>query len=154
MSPTTATESLDETQLKLMEEKCILVNEHDQVVGFDTKKRCNDNNNSNVRRRSRFSHIYEPHTHIGHLNENIKEGLLHRAFSVFLFNSKGELLLQQRAQEKITFPLYWTNTCCSHPLYYLSDTQDTYKTDHTDELEEKDQLGALSLPLSRYARLC
>jgi len=77
----------------------------------------------------------------GHLNENIKEGLLHRAFSVFLFNSKGELLLQQRAQEKITFPLYWTNTCCSHPLYYLSDTQDTYKTDHTDELEEKEQLG-------------
>jgi isopentenyl-diphosphate delta-isomerase len=42
---------------------------------------------------------------------------LHRAFSVFLFNEKNELLLQQRAKEKITFPLYWTNTCCSHPLY-------------------------------------
>jgi isopentenyl-diphosphate delta-isomerase len=41
---------------------------------------------------------------------------LHRAFSVFLFDSKGRLLLQQRAGTKITFPLVWTNTCCSHPL--------------------------------------
>ena len=55
-------------------------------------------------------------THIGHLNSNIEKGLLHRAFSVFLFNSKNELLLQQRATEKITFPDMWTNTCCSHPL--------------------------------------
>jgi isopentenyl-diphosphate Delta-isomerase len=47
---------------------------------------------------------------------NIDKGLLHRAFSVFLFNSKNELLLQQRATEKITFPDMWTNTCCSHPL--------------------------------------
>jgi isopentenyl-diphosphate delta-isomerase len=47
---------------------------------------------------------------------NIEKGLLHRAFSVFLFNSKNELLLQQRATEKITFPDMWTNTCCSHPL--------------------------------------
>lgn len=42
-------------------------------------------------------------------------GLLHRAFSVFVFNSKGELLLQQRAEEKYHSPLLWTNTCCSHP---------------------------------------
>ncbi len=47
---------------------------------------------------------------------NIDKGLLHRAFSVFLFNDKNELLLQQRASEKITFPDMWTNTCCSHPL--------------------------------------
>lgn len=47
---------------------------------------------------------------------NIEKGLLHRAFSVFLFNSQNELLLQQRATEKITFPDMWTNTCCSHPL--------------------------------------
>ena len=47
---------------------------------------------------------------------NINKGLLHRAFSVFLFNDKNELLLQQRATEKITFPDMWTNTCCSHPL--------------------------------------
>jgi isopentenyl-diphosphate Delta-isomerase len=47
---------------------------------------------------------------------NIDKGLLHRAFSVFLFNDKNELLLQQRATEKITFPDMWTNTCCSHPL--------------------------------------
>ena len=40
---------------------------------------------------------------------------LHRAFSIFLFNSKGELLLQQRAFSKYHSPGLWTNTCCSHP---------------------------------------
>jgi isopentenyl-diphosphate delta-isomerase len=44
-------------------------------------------------------------------------GLLHRAFSVFIFNSKGELLLQQRADEKYHSGGLWTNTCCSHPLF-------------------------------------
>ena len=48
--------------------------------------------------------------------KNIDDGLLHRAFSVFLFDSHNKLLLQQRAHEKITFPDMWTNTCCSHPL--------------------------------------
>lgn len=42
-------------------------------------------------------------------------GLLHRAFSVFIFNSKGELMLQQRAASKYHSPTLWTNTCCSHP---------------------------------------
>ncbi|MGE0880444.1 MAG: isopentenyl-diphosphate Delta-isomerase [Acidimicrobiia bacterium] len=42
-------------------------------------------------------------------------GLLHRAFSVLLFNAGGELLLQQRAFTKYHFPGLWTNTCCSHP---------------------------------------
>jgi isopentenyl-diphosphate delta-isomerase len=42
-------------------------------------------------------------------------GALHRAFSVFIFNSKGELLLQQRAKEKYHSSGLWTNTCCSHP---------------------------------------
>lgn len=40
---------------------------------------------------------------------------LHRAFSVFIFNSKGELLMQQRALSKYHSPGLWTNTCCSHP---------------------------------------
>lgn len=44
-----------------------------------------------------------------------RKGLLHRAFSVFVFNSKGELLLQQRAFSKYHSPGLWTNTCCSHP---------------------------------------
>ncbi|CAD5331860.1 unnamed protein product [Arabidopsis thaliana] len=57
-----------------------------------------------------------------HLMEKIEaENLLHRAFSVFLFNSKYELLLQQRSKTKVTFPLVWTNTCCSHPLYRESE---------------------------------
>jgi len=42
-------------------------------------------------------------------------GLLHRAFSVFIFNKKGELLLQQRALDKYHSGGKWTNTCCSHP---------------------------------------
>lgn len=45
----------------------------------------------------------------------------HWAFSVFLFNSKLELLLQKRSKDKITFPNLWTNTCCSHPLYDLDE---------------------------------
>ncbi|TPX38586.1 isopentenyl-diphosphate Delta-isomerase, partial [Synchytrium endobioticum] len=59
-----------------------------------------------------------------------KNGLLHRAFSVFLFDGMDRLLLQQRADEKITFPGFWTNTCCSHPLMV------------PDEVVEEDQRGA------------
>jgi len=44
-----------------------------------------------------------------------RKGVLHRAFSVFIFNDKGELLLQQRAGEKYHSGGLWTNTCCSHP---------------------------------------
>jgi len=54
---------------------------------------------------------------------------LHRAFSVFLYNSDNKLLLQQRASSKITFPDVWTNSCCSHPLHFEA------------ELEAKDQMG-------------
>jgi isopentenyl-diphosphate delta-isomerase len=43
-----------------------------------------------------------------------EKALLHRAFSVFIFNEKGELMLQQRAASKYHSPLLWTNTCCSH----------------------------------------
>ncbi|MCZ4243920.1 isopentenyl-diphosphate Delta-isomerase [Pedobacter punctiformis] len=44
-----------------------------------------------------------------------QKGLLHRAFSVFIFNSNNELLLQQRAKDKYHSAGLWTNTCCSHP---------------------------------------
>lgn len=43
-----------------------------------------------------------------------EKALLHRAFSVFVMNSKGETMLQQRARDKYHSPLLWTNTCCSH----------------------------------------
>ncbi|XP_070565506.1 isopentenyl-diphosphate Delta-isomerase 1-like [Ptychodera flava] len=98
------TQGLDETQVQLLKEECIVIDENDKVIGSDSKKTC-------------------------HLMENIDKGLLHRAFSVFLFNPNNELLLQQRSDEKITFPGYWTNTCCSHPLSFEA------------ELEEKDCLG-------------
>ncbi|KAG0166452.1 isopentenyl-diphosphate delta-isomerase idi1 [Apophysomyces sp. BC1034] len=95
----------DKEQARLMAEMCIVVDKDDKQIGADTKKSC-------------------------HLMENINRGLLHRAFSVFLFDSQNRLLLQQRASEKITFPDMWTNTCCSHPLNTMS------------ELIEEDQLGA------------
>ena len=43
-----------------------------------------------------------------------EKGVLHRAFSVFILNDKGELMLQQRALHKYHSPGLWTNTCCSH----------------------------------------
>lgn len=45
-----------------------------------------------------------------------KSGKLHRAFSIFVFNSRGELLLQKRAKGKYHSGGLWTNTCCGHPL--------------------------------------
>jgi isopentenyl-diphosphate delta-isomerase len=55
-------------------------------------------------------------TEIGSMEklEAHEKGILHRAFSIFLLNSKGELLLQQRSEKKYHSPLKWTNTCCSH----------------------------------------
>ncbi|MCJ1472417.1 isopentenyl-diphosphate delta-isomerase idi1 [Lambiella insularis] len=81
----------DEEQIRLMEEVCIVLDNDDNPIGSASKKVC-------------------------HLMSNINAGLLHRAFSVFLFDSSNRLLVQQRASEKITFPNMWTNTCCSHPL--------------------------------------
>ena len=55
---------------------------------------------------------------IGHLSKgecHDGDGVLHRAFSLFIFNSKGELLLQRRSAEKRLWPMFWSNSCCSHP---------------------------------------
>ncbi len=43
------------------------------------------------------------------------QGILHRAFSLFIVNDAGDVLLQQRAASKRLWPLYWSNSCCSHP---------------------------------------
>jgi isopentenyl-diphosphate delta-isomerase len=42
-------------------------------------------------------------------------GVLHRAFSLLIFNERGELLIQQRSASKRLWPMYWSNSCCSHP---------------------------------------
>lgn len=68
-----------------MEERVVLVNPQDEVLGLMEKMQAHEN------------------------------ALLHRAFSVFLFNDKGEMLLQRRAAGKYHSPLQWTNACCSHP---------------------------------------
>jgi len=55
---------------------------------------------------------------VGHLDKaqcHAGAGILHRAFSLLIFNGNGELLLQQRASSKRLWPLYWSNSCCSHP---------------------------------------
>jgi isopentenyl-diphosphate Delta-isomerase len=55
---------------------------------------------------------------IGHLdraNCHAGTGVLHRAFSLLIFSGNGELLLQQRSPGKRLWPLYWSNSCCSHP---------------------------------------
>jgi len=110
----------DADQARLMEEKCILVDEQDRVLGPVTKKEC-------------------------HLNTSIRSGMLHRAFSVFLFDQDGRLLLQQRSQKKITFSSHWTNTCCSHPVYYVDpiDTETKMGIPEDWELEQKGNLGVL-----------
>ena len=54
----------------------------------------------------------------GHLSKaecHDGEGVLHRAFSIFLFDGNGRLLLQQRAESKRLWPGFWSNSCCSHP---------------------------------------
>jgi isopentenyl-diphosphate Delta-isomerase len=52
---------------------------------------------------------------LGKADAHLGRGRLHRAFSLFVFNPAGELLLQQRANSKRLWPGYWSNTCCSHP---------------------------------------
>src|SRR5207249_8206455 len=53
--------------------------------------------------------------HLGRAECHTGRGVLHRAFSLLIFNEAGELLLQQRAGSKRLWPLYWSNSCCSHP---------------------------------------
>ena len=78
----------DAAQASLMAEAVIAVTEDDTVIGPMSK--------------------LEAHQGAGHY---------HRAFSVLLFNTKGEMLLQQRSSDKVTFPNVWANACCSHPLH-------------------------------------
>lgn len=68
-------------------EEIILVDENDNQIGFEEKIKAHENG-----------------------------GKLHRAFSIFVFNSKGDMLIQLRSKKKHHFGGLWTNTCCSHPL--------------------------------------
>src|SRR2546421_1371118 len=62
--------------------------------------------------------VDEADREIGHMSKaqcHQGGGVLHRAFSLLLFNDAGELLLQQRAASKRLWPRHWSNSCCSHP---------------------------------------
>ena len=84
--------SADSEQIALMSEAVILVDENDSAIGSASK-----------------------------VSAHYQAGLLHRAFSVLMFDREGRLLLQKRADDKVTFPGVWANSCCSHPL--SSDTE-------------------------------
>lgn len=71
-----------------------------------------------------------------------RKGLLHRAFSVFIFNKKGEFLLQQRAMQKYHNGGLWTNTCCSHP-FPGEDIQDAAKRRLKEEMGFQTELNHL-----------
>lgn len=73
-------------EVSFADEPLILVDECDRAIGFASKQRCHEG-----------------------------EGMLHRAFSVFLLDPKGRVLLQQRAAGKLLWPGFWANSCCSHP---------------------------------------
>jgi isopentenyl-diphosphate Delta-isomerase len=62
--------------------------------------------------------VDEADREIGHMDKaqcHVGSGVLHRAFSLLIFNRSGELLLQQRSPAKRLWPLYWSNSVCSHP---------------------------------------
>lgn len=91
-------------------EELILVDVDDQETGYGSKADCHDGN-----------------------------GVLHRAFSLFLFNEAGELLLQQRGSQKRLWPGFWSNSCCSHPRRGESLQVATHRRLH-DELNVSAQL--------------
>ena len=76
---------------------------NDEVVSFDSEE---------------LILVDENDVEIGHLHKDKchdDDGLLHRAFSLFIFNDEGEVLIQRRRAQKRLWPLYWANSCCSHP---------------------------------------
>lgn len=77
--------------------------DNDRVVSFDSEELILVDEND-----QEIGSLHKARAHEG-------RGTLHRAFSLFVFNSAGELLLQQRAAGKRLWPGYWSNTCCSHP---------------------------------------
>ncbi len=83
--------------------KLLLVNEKDAVIGFESKEKC----------------------HQG-------KGILHRAFAIFVFNNKSQLLIQRRSRLKKLWPGYWENSCCSHPA-----KEETYVKAGERRLEEE-----------------
>lgn len=88
-----------------MIDKLVLVNKKDKVIGFEEKEKCHDN-----------------------------KGILHRAISAYVFNDKCELLIQQRSKLKRLWPLFWSNSCCTHPR-----KDESYKA--TAERRIKQELG-------------
>lgn len=98
----------------MYKDECILLDEQDNVTGHSSK--------------------YDAHR----FTPQQPTGLLHRAFSVFLFSQDNKLLLQQRALTKITFPSVWTNTCCSHPLHGYSPSE----VDSQEDVHNGQVLGA------------
>lgn len=75
-----------------------------------------------------------------------RRGLRHRAFSIFIFNSNGELLLQRRAMEKYHSPGLWTNTCCSHPEPWETTIESAHK-----RIQEEMGMSTVLYPLFDFS---
>ena len=75
----------------------------DKIVSFDSEPLILVDDNDNI-----IGHQDKASCHEG-------QGILHRAFSIFIFNKVGQLLLQKRSSNKRLWPLFWANSCCSHP---------------------------------------
>ncbi|RLN97928.1 hypothetical protein BBJ28_00013335 [Nothophytophthora sp. Chile5] len=116
------TADADAEQLQFMKEEIVQVDETDAVLGPISKKDGTQpcTIRGYVMDSIEHSWLTLPFVCLAHIHD----GILHRAFSVFVFNSKNELLIQKRAAEKITFPGYWANTCCSHPLFTEAELED------------------------------
>jgi len=80
--------------------------------------------------------------YLGKLACHQGQGLLHRAFSLFIFNDRDELLLQQRSGTKRLWPLFWSNSCCSHPRRGETMSTATHRRLH-EELGMKSSLQFL-----------
>lgn len=87
--------------------------ESDMLIVVDQNDRIVDLQDAVVSKKK--AHTFTPET---------PRGILHRAFSLFVFDSSSRLLLTQRAPTKITFPSVWTNTACSHPLVGMESNKD------------------------------
>lgn len=104
-------------QVSSESERLILVDQDDNVLGHASKGEAHDG-----------------------------DGTLHRAFSIFIFNPAGELLLQKRSDQKRLWPMFWSNSCCSHPR-----EGETYEFSTARRLREELALEAELTYLYRFS---
>jgi len=89
-------------------EKLILVNKKDEIKDYESKEKC----------------------HQG-------KGILHRAFTIFIFNNKNQILIQKRSKNKTLWPLIWETSCSGHPLWLEKENYEDYVKSGERRLKEE-----------------